>query len=232
MPKRDKLDCVVVMPTLNERESIEYIIDQIRDALKGYRYEIVVVDGRSVDGTDVKAREKGCTVVYQSKRGYGDALRTGFTYVKSFLPARAVVMMDADSTYDPRDIPRLITPVLKGEADMVVGNRFHMMDKDAMNIVNKLGNKLISAISYLLLKTRIKDTQSGFRAFRIELLDCLKLRYDGMQVALELIVDAQRSGAKIIEVPVFYRRRRGRSKLNPLKDGIEIVATILKFRIR
>src|SRR5207245_10023058 len=105
---RNGRDVVVVVPALNEKEGIAFTIDEIKAALRDVSHEILIVDGHSQDGTDKIAKEKGAKVIYQSRTGYGDALRAGFLYIRRNMSARATVMMDADSTYDPSDIASVV----------------------------------------------------------------------------------------------------------------------------
>lgn len=223
------MELIVVMPTLNEAESIARAMDAVRLALNGVTFDILVVDGHSQDGTDKIASEKGAKVIYQKNRGYGDALRTGFLYVRRNLDAKAIVMMDADSTYDPWDIPKLIEPISIDMADMVVGNRFAKLEKGAMSLTNKIGNRILSWVARLTMRIPVHDTQCGLRAFRTRLVDEMTLSADGMPFATEMIADAYSAKARIMELPVWYRPRQGKTKLNPLRDGLRIFGTIIRL---
>jgi len=224
-----ELDFVVVVPTLDEERSIAITIGELRAALEGYSFDILVVDGRSHDGTDQIASQKGVKVIYQRSRGYGDALRTGFLYVRRNMKARVIVMMDGDSTYDPNDVPKLVEPLLADRADMVIGNRFSKLEKGAMSITNRVGNRILSSLAKVALRLNISDTQCGLRAFRTELVDDMELGTDGMGFATEMIADARRVKARITEEPVAYRPRLGNTKLSPLKDGLRILGTIVRL---
>jgi dolichol-phosphate mannosyltransferase len=219
----------VVIPTLNEAGSIGKVLDEISETLKGEDFEVLVVDGHSEDGTADIARSKGVKVIYQKNRGYGDALKTGFLYARNKLNADVVVMMDADLTYDPKDIPNLIGPILRGQADMVVGNRFPGMQKGAMAPLNKIGNKVLSWIARRTLKINVHDTQCGIRAFKAELVDHMNLTCEGMPFATEMLIEAKFAYARILEVPVAYRPRVGSAKLNPIRDGLMILGTIIRL---
>jgi dolichol-phosphate mannosyltransferase len=223
------LDFVVVMPALNEATAVGSTIDEVRAALEGLRFDILLVDGRSVDGTDTIASQMGARVIYQKNFGYGDALRTGFLYAKRNMRPGAIVMMDVDSTYDPRDIPKLVEAVLTGDADMVMGNRLAGSGNGAMSHINRFGNQILSWVARRTLGLNIHDTQCGLRAFRTELIDCMDLYADGMPFATEMIVDVHSAKGRIIELPVAYRPRRGRTKLSPMKDGLRIMGTIIRL---
>jgi len=224
-----ELNLAIVVPTLNEAKSVGRVLDEVFEVLKGEKFTVVVVDGRSTDGTDEIARRKGAKVIYQRNNGYGDALRTGFLYARRRLHANVIVMMDADLTYDAKDIPRLVEPILKGEADLIVGNRFVGMQKGAMPFVNRVGNRWLSWFARATLRLKVHDTQCGLRAFRSELVGCLDLEAEGMPLAIEMLSEAKFARARIGEVPVTYRRRVGATKLNPLRDGLRILGIIIRL---
>ena len=117
--ERSATKIAIVIPTLNERKAVGDLLDGVRNIMNGYEYRMLVVDGHSVDGTDKIARGKGAEVIYQRGRGYGEALKTGFLHARKGLDAGVIVMIDADLSYDPKDIPELLAPLLKDEADLV-----------------------------------------------------------------------------------------------------------------
>ncbi|MCS6767906.1 MAG: glycosyltransferase family 2 protein [Candidatus Nitrosocaldus sp.] len=227
----EKIMCevLIVIPALNEAMSIGSVIDAINNALAGIDHRILVVDGNSTDGTDHIAASKGAIVIYQEGKGYGNALMTGFVYGKTNTTAEILVMLDADLTYDPNDLLRLLDPVFKGEADMVIGNRFAGMQKGAMTTINKFGNRIISWLVRILLGVDVHDTQCGMRVFSTHLVDVLRCKNDGMAFATEMLVYTKNAGARIMEVSIRYMPRVGKSKLNPLKDGAKILGTIVKL---
>ena len=221
----------VVIPTLNEVKAIGKVLSGVHDSLIGFDYRVLVVDGRSIDGTDKIAREMGADVIYQQGKGYGDALKTGFFYARKRLDAKIIVMMDADLTYDPKYIPELIAPILKNKADMVVGNRFAEMQRGSMPLVNKFGNRLLSLVAKLALGLGVYDTQSGMRAFKSRLLDSMTLVAVGMPLAMEILAEALSADARICEVPISYRPRVGETKLNPIKDGGRILGVTFRLML-
>jgi glycosyltransferase involved in cell wall biosynthesis len=233
----DKLSAnriTIVLPTLNECKAVGKVLTSIESVMENYDYKVVVVDGRSTDGTDEIARDMGADVIYQRGKGYGNALKTGFFYARKRLHAKVIVMMDADLTYDPNDIPRLVVPILDDEADLVVGNRFAGMQEGAMPLVNRIGNRVLSLVAKLAVGLDVFDTQSGMRAFRSELLGRMHLLAVGMPFAMEMLAEARSVDARICEVPINYMARVGETKLNPVKDGGRIlgVTVRLMFDIR
>jgi glycosyltransferase involved in cell wall biosynthesis len=214
---------------MNEHEAVGKILDEVKAVLTDYDYDLVVVDGHSTDGTDKIAKNHGAIVLYQPGKGYGDALKTGFVYSKNRLGSKILVMLDADLTYDPQDIPKLVTPILDGEADLVIGNRFAGMQEGAMPAVNQIGNKAISTLANMSLGIGISDTQSGMRAFKAELLDEVDLMAVGMPFALEMLAKARSVKTRMLELPISYRPRVGETKLSPLKDGFRIFNVIVRL---
>jgi len=235
LSKDNSTEIVVVIPTLNEENGIGWVLERIHETLSklGKNYHIIVVDGGSQDKTVEISRRKGAEVLMQNGQGYGDAYIQGFNYaIKKYRP-KIMVMLDADGTYDPREMPKLLEPIEDGEADMVIGNRFMGMIPGAMTIVNKVGNKLLSWLARLMIGINIGDTQSGYRAMTRELLEAIPLSHKGMSFATELIVEAYSHGFKIKEIPITYNPRLGgKPKLNPLKDGYKILKTIIKFTLK
>jgi glycosyltransferase involved in cell wall biosynthesis len=227
--KRSAARIAVVIPTLNECEAVGKVLDGVKHAMDGYEHRVLIVDGHSTDGTDKIAKEMGAAVIYQRGRGYGNALKTGFLYARKRLDAQVIVMMDADMTYDPKHIPALVAPILKDEADLVVGNRFAGMQKGAMPFVNMVGNRVLSLVAKLAVGLNVYDTQSGMRAFKSGLLDRMKLVAVGMPLAMEMLAEARSADARIREVPISYRSRVGETKLHPVKDGGKILGTTVRL---
>lgn len=218
-------DVAVVLPSRNERDSIGSCIAKAKRALEGMglSYEIIVADN-STDGTDEVARSLGATVITPDGPGYGYAYRYAFKYIKSKYGRfpKYVVMSDADDTYDLLEIPKLLEPLTKGEADMVIGSRLRgRIEKGAMPFLHRyIGNPLLTFFLNVFHGAGVSDAHSGFRAIRGEALEKLELRSSGMEFASELIMEAVKKGLRIAEVPIsYYRRRGGSSKLSPLSDG-------------
>ena len=225
----EKIQVVVVIPALNEGGSIAQVIDGIMTAMKGMDCRVLVVDGHSNDDTVEVAKKQGAQVISQRGRGYGDGLLHGFKYANSVFDPQILVMLDADGTYDPADIPRLVEPITRDEADLVVGNRFSMMDVGSMSLTNRIGNRMISCLARNLLEVKISDTQCGMRAFRAELAEDLTGQVEGMTFATEMLVDLSQVKARVVEVPVAYHRRVGETKLSPFRDGASIGGTTLRL---
>jgi glycosyltransferase involved in cell wall biosynthesis len=209
---------VVVIPTLDEECGIQAVIESIRKYYGRYRYDVLVVDAHSRDRTVEVAKKCGAKVIYQSGRGYGDALNTGLFYALEHLDPTILVTMDGDGTYDVEDSTKLINSILEGKADYAIGNR--LRGKMMKQGVRFYGNKLISWLTCKLLKLNIEDTQSGMIAFRSRLVGSSGFKTKGWGINTEMAQAASVLGMRIAEIPIRYHPRLGRSKLNPIRAGL------------
>jgi glycosyltransferase involved in cell wall biosynthesis len=214
----------VIIPTMNE-PAIADVLHDVLDALQQHSVEVIVVD-KSNDETATRAAELGAKVIHQTGTGYGDAYITGFQHLSE--DTETVVILDGDYTYDPYDIPKLLQAINDG-ADFVIGARFALMDKGAMSRRNAFGNRLLTGLIRLLYHVRITDSQSGMRAVRRSALDRLTLASPNMPFASEMIIEAQKEGLAITEVPIRYRSRVGRAKLYPFRDAFSILFTTVRL---
>jgi len=208
----------VIIPTLNEERTIGECIGRAKDALEslGFDYEIIVSDSSS-DRTAAIARSLGAKVVFPDKKGYGYAYLYAFRHASGDI----IVMGDGDATYDFSEIPKLLEPLIKGEADLVLGSRFKgKIHENAMPWLHRyIGNPLLTWFTNFFFNARVSDAHSGFRAFKKEVLEKLKLSLEGMEFATEMIVKARLSGLRISEVPINYYPRIAESKLRSFRDG-------------
>jgi glycosyltransferase involved in cell wall biosynthesis len=199
----------IVIPALNEEQSVGKTVSSIPvEALKsmGFVVEVLVIDNASEDNTSKEAMNAGAKVIYEPKRGYGNAYLRGFAEASGDI----IVMGDADGTYPMENIP-----------DYVIGSRFQgKIQPNAMNPLHRyLGNPILTFILNALFKTNISDPHSGMRAFTREALSKMKLKTPGMEFASEMIIEATRKDLRIAEIPIEYRRRQGNTKLNSMRDG-------------
>lgn len=218
----------LVLPCLDEAESIEACIDEAGRAMSGtgIPFEIVVVDNGSTDGSDVLAAQAGARVVYETVPGYGSAVRRGIAEATT----PVVVMADADCTYDLSRLPDLVAPVRAGHADIVLGERLVSAAAGAtMPVLHRLVGTPV--LSWLIRRAApgltISDSQSGYRAFRRDAVDALRLRGTGMEFASEMLIRGAQHGLRIVETPTQYRERVGQSKLSALRDGLRHLRLIL-----
>jgi glycosyltransferase involved in cell wall biosynthesis len=208
----------VIIPTKDEQGSIATVIQETDEALEGIDHEIIIVDASS-DKTPLEAVRAGAKVVKQiGSGGVGEALIQGFYWVRG----EYVVFFDGDGTYVPKDIHNVIEPLLSDEADLVNGNRFADMEKGAMPLKNRLGNLFLSWLGNMLFHTRIKDSQSGMKAFRRTLLLRVSLWERGFPICSEILAEASKLSLRITEVGISYKKRIGKTKLNPAAAGPSI----------
>lgn len=215
-PEGDAPQISVVIPCLNEAESIGQCVNAARRVLDehGLDGEVLVVDNGSEDGSGTLARLAGARVVDEPRRGYGSA------YLAGFADARGdyIVMIDADLTYDFEEIPRFVRELAAG-AELVMGNRMEAVQPGAMSMLSRIGNPLLSGFLNLLFRTPISDAHCGMRAVRRDVLPVLALQATGMELASEMVIRAARGGLEIRELPIALHPREGESKLSPFRDG-------------
>lgn len=212
----------VVIPTKNEEKSIGICIEKIQKVFnEHYIYgEIIVVDN-STDDTPEIAKRLGARVVVPNELGYGNAYRFGFEQASSDY----IVMGDGDNTYDFSNIPILLEPLKRGEADLTMGSRFKgEIKKGAMPWHHQyIGNPFLTWIFNKANKSNLSDTHSGFRAFTKEAYDKMKrdLKTTGMEFASEMLEVAIKNNLKIAEVPItYYPRPKGSEpNLSSFSDG-------------
>ncbi|WP_018501925.1 glycosyltransferase family 2 protein [Parafrankia discariae] len=215
----DRLEVSVVMPCLNEAESVGVCVRKALAGLAaaGVAGEVVVVDNGSTDGSAAVAAAAGARVVAESRRGYGNAYLAGFAAAHG----RFLVMGDSDDTYDFADLGALLAPLRAGRADYVLGSRFAgEILPGAMPWLHRyVGNPLLTGILNRLFDVRSSDAHSGMRAFTRDAYRRMRLRCEGMELASELVIAARRAELRIEEVPITYHPRVGASKLHSLRDG-------------
>ena len=223
-------DCgiIIVIPAYNEAENLKVLLNDIPKEIQGNKINVVVVDDGSTDKTVEVVTEAGCFVLSNGvRRGGGAALRLGYDIAKD-TTAQIIVTMDADCQHNPTDISNIVEPLLEDKCDFVIGSRIlGHWEKD--NRFRFMGLYFFNLVLNLLLKERITDCSSGFRAFKVKLLDSIVLKEDQFHTS-ELIIDAAKKGARIKEVPITIScRNYGQSKKgNDWKYGLNFARTIIK----
>lgn len=220
----DSDDVCVLIPTLNEAETIGNVIDSFR--AHGYE-NVLVVDGRSTDDTRKIATERGARILEQSGSGKGQAIREALEHIR----APYVLMADGDGTYRPEDADRMLEPIRSGRSEHVIGNRFASMEPDAMSGLNKAGNRVINWAFRIIHGRNFEDILSGYRAFTLESARNVSLDADGFGVETELAVECVKHDVPTAVVPIEYKARPGGSQTNlhPLRDGGVIFLTLYKL---
>jgi Glycosyl transferase family 2 len=210
----------VVIPCLNEANSLAYCVDKAKKAFQaaGLCGEVVVADNGSTDGSIQIAEEHGARVIRVAEPGYGVALRAGIAGARGPF----IIMGDADDSYDFADVPRFVEKLREGN-DIVMGNRFSGEIKPgAMPPLHKyLGNPGLTALLNTFFHAHIGDGYCGMRGFTRSLYDRLDLRSAGMEFALEMIIKSAQIGARIAEIPItLWPDKRGRAPhLRSFRDG-------------
>lgn len=219
----------IVVPAKNEAAAIGRTLRTLPlETLRaeGFDYEVVVLDGRSQDATATIARRLGAIVVTDHGRGKGRALRDARRHFRG----EYIVMLDADGSYASDAIPRLLEPIIKGEADITMGDR--QPRPGSMSGLHRLGNAVLSLQASLLYGRACRDVCTGLWGFRATALRLLPLRSQGFELEAELFSLAARMGLKVQHVPVDYLPREGETKLSASRDGIRIGWCLLSTRFR
>lgn len=215
---------VVLVPALNEEKTIGGVISSIR---KSIPCKIIVVDDASTDATRKILRRKGVKVVCLAKRvSLAEVFRQGLGEALKLEPG-IIVHIDSDGQYSPKDIPELIRPILEHEADLVLGSRFRG-EIESMSFLRYWGNVLFSLMISLLIGQRITDSQTGFRAFTLDVAKKIRI-ISTYTYTQEMLIRAGRAEFVIQEVPIrFSRREYGLSRLisNPFIYGVRAVLDI------
>jgi glycosyltransferase involved in cell wall biosynthesis len=217
----------VVIPTRNEAQNLHYVLPYIPSLVS----EIILVDGHSTDDTVEVARQllPNIHVIHQLRRGKGDALRLGFAACTGDI----IVMIDADGSTDPGEIPRFIDTLLKGN-DFAKGSRF-LKDGGSHDItpLRSLGNYGLSTLVNIFFGVRYSDLCYGYNAFWRHCLDSIRIDCDGFEVETLINIRIHKARLKIAEVPSIERPRLfGQSNLRTFRDGWRILKIIVQERFR
>lgn len=214
----------VVIPAMNEERNVSWVLDRMPARI----HEVILVDGRSSDATVSVARSvrPDVIVVSQPRRGKGRALRAGFAVATGDI----IVMIDADGSMDPLEIPRYVEPLI--DHDFVKGSRYIVGgDSDDFTWVRRIGNRGLLAFANALFGSPFTDLCYGFCAFRREHLDALALTADGFEIETQLIIHAVKAGLRIKEIPsVELSRIWGQSNLHTFRDGQRVLRTLVLER--
>ncbi len=228
--KEYSMDLSVVMPCLNEDETIGNCIDLALDTMRceGIEGEVLVVDNGSVDNSVSVALEHGARVVHEDSKGYGCALNRGF---KEAL-GKYIVFADADESYDFAYVSEFYKRLRNGK-DLVIGNRLNeRIEKGAMPWLHRyLGTPVLTFFARVLFRLRIRDINCGMRGISKEAYNKLELLCTGMEFASEMMIKAKIQGLVIDEFPIDFKRdKRNRPPhLNTFRDGWRHMRFILLF---
>lgn len=219
---------LVVIPCYNEEVSIGSVV--LRSL--AYASKVVVVDDGSRDKTAEIARLAGAEVVqHEVNRGKGAGIRTAFEYARGY-GADVLVLIDGDGQHNPDEIPQLIDPIVRGEADMVNGSRFLVKHRHNVPGYRRVGQDLLTLATNAGSGQKITDSQNGFRAFARGTLDSFTFQETGMGIESEMLMDAARSNLRIREVQIDVRYDVAGSTYNPVVHGISVMGSVLKIILK
>jgi len=204
---------LVVIPAYNEEASISRVIEEVRENLP--EAEIVVVNDGSADATSSMARSKGVVVLeLPYNLGIGGAVQTGCRYAVQ-QGYEFVVRLDGDGQHSPREIAKILRPLLEGEADIVIGSRFLSQEGYKSTVVRRMGIKFFSLLIFLICRGKIKDPTSGFNGMNRKGITFISSKYSSDYPEVEALIVAKRKGLRIKEVPVLMNKReQGKSSIN------------------
>ena len=216
-----------IIPAYNEARTIGEVLERI-DAL-GLDRQMVVVD----DGSDRRHRRDrraaGGVVIRQPNRGKGAAIRAAIPHVDGEI----AVIQDADMEYDPADVPALIEPIERGVADVVFGSRLSGgRPQRAYMFWHLLGNRLLSLLTNVLYNTTLSDMETGYKAFRSDVLRSLELRENDFAIEPEITAKVCKRKLRVYEIPIaYYGRTYAEGKEITWRDGFKAITVLLRIRL-
>ena len=220
----------VIVPVYNDGDTLDEVVQGLTrmDAL----HEILIVDDGSTDGTGDKIRQlqdqpRVRALVHDRNRGKGAAIRTALAHVTG----EVVIIQDADLEYDPADIPRVISPILEGRAEVVYGSRFLRNDRQDCLPGRRTANRFVTWLSNRFTGLRLSDMETCYKAFRREVLEKVQLRAERFGFEPEFTAKVARHHFRVYEVPISYSGRTyEEGKKITWRDGVRALGAIVWFR--
>lgn len=226
--KRTKQKILAVIPCLNEGPFISDIVTRARK----YADVVIVIDDGSTDDTAEAAEKAGAKIVkHKARRGAGAATRSAFEAAKEY-DADVLVTLDGDGQHNPDEIPQVLGPILRGEADLVIGSRFIKPDNKRAPKYRKFGIDVITWLFNLGSKVKVSDSQSCFRAHSRRLIESVKITEDGFGFSVQVLIQARRKDLVIREEPISCIYHLQGSSLNPVAHGLGVAWGVIKLRSR
>jgi glycosyltransferase involved in cell wall biosynthesis len=226
LPSHPKI--LATIPAYNEAGYIEAIIKKTQQ----YVDQVIVIDDGSGDETSRYAVRAGADVVlHEHNRGYGEAIKSCLDAANRLF-ADIVVTMDGDDQHDPQEIPAIISPIITGQADIVIGSRF-LNNLNNVPAYRKFGIKVITGLYNVFSSMKVTDAQSGFRAYNKKALTLLlPLQETGMSISTEIIIKARKLGLRVVEVPITVVYHGESSTINPVTHGLSVAMATISQRFQ
>jgi len=220
-----------VVPTFNEAATLQEVLDRV-DALELDKQVIVVDDGSTDETEGILERWGGGEhrhVLRQPNRGKGAAIRAAIPHIDGEI----VVIQDADMEYDPEDVPALIEPIERGVADVVFGSRLTGgRPQRAYLFWHLVGNRFLSLVTNVLYNTTLHDMETGYKAFRVDVLRSLDLRQDDFAIEPEITAKVCLRGLRVYELPIaYYGRTYAEGKKITWRDGFKALYVLVSVRV-
>ena len=217
-----------LVPAYNEAATIGEVLERI--ARLDLEPQVIVVDDGSTDETAAIAERAGALVIRQANRGKGAAIRVAIPHVESEI----VVIQDADMEYDPTEVPSLIEPIVRGNADVVFGSRLSGgRPQRAYLFWHLIGNRFLSLLTGVLFNTTLSDMETGYKAFRADVLRSLDLRQDGFGIEPEITGEICKRHLRVYELPIsYYGRTYAEGKKITWRDGFKAIWVLVAVRFR
>lgn len=220
----------VIIPVYNEEKTIREIVKKVKEV--EIEKEVILVDDGSTDGTwqaVEKMQQEGIQVFrHERNLGKGAAIRTGLSHAKGDI----VIVQDADLEYDPSEYPSLLDPILRGAADVVYGSRLSGGRPQRVYLFwHKVGNDFLTFLTNLLYNTTLTDMETGYKMFRREMVQNIRLRSNGFSIEPELTAKFFKRKARVYEVPIsYYGRSYNEGKKITWRQGISAFFALVWFR--
>jgi glycosyltransferase involved in cell wall biosynthesis len=221
-----------LIPVYNEAATIAELVERV--AQLDFEKELIVIDDGSTDGTsailDAIAASRGdIHLIRQANRGKGAALRAGIPHISGEI----AVIQDADLEYDPAEVPMLIEPIRSGRADVVYGSRLSGgRTQRAYLFWHMIGNRFLSLVTGALYNTTLTDMETGYKAFRADVLMALDLREDDFAIEPEITAKICKQRLRVYEVPIsYYGRTYDEGKKITWRDGLKALWVLVRLRV-
>lgn len=223
--QESKPKIVAAIPCFNTKRFIKGIVSSARKHVD----QVIIIDDGSHDGTAEVAKAAGAMVIsHHQNRGYGESIKSCFEAAKANA-ADVLVTIDGDGQHNPDEIPRLLAPILQGEADLIIGSRF-LGNGVNMPRYRKFGIRVITFLFNFGSRTRVSDSQSGFRAYSQRALNVISTTEAGMSISVETLIKARAAGLRIREAAISCQYHPYSSSMNPLIHGLGVAFSVIRLR--